>query len=232
MVIIDDDGIMTELMPQTPDEIEVECEHQHPLTLQKVFSENVVETIVDWVVHKIQETGQSDIMQPHVISKEPNISTYQSTENIQQTVNISRDVEHIAELQKFVSSPNQLKRVVGLNTEEVKMETDAEEQCSEFTKEEMKAKGKIMFHNNILALNMVLGKRCRKEKDVTTFEETLYSLDRTFSRGVCRDVESFFNCIVAMVHEHANSSQLHMDITLHIAVEARACYLVSTVDYC
>ena len=155
---------------------------------------------MDRVVHKIQETGQSDIKQPDVISKEPKVSTYQSTENVQWTVNISRDVEHIAKLQKFVSSPSQLKRVVGLNTEgELKMETDAEEQCSEFTEEEMKAKEKIMFCNNIFALNMVLGKRCRMEKDVNTLEETLYSLDRAFSRGVCRDMESFFNCIVAMV---------------------------------
>ena len=45
MVIIDDDGIMIEPMPPTLDKIEVEheCEHQCALTLQKVFSENVVE---------------------------------------------------------------------------------------------------------------------------------------------------------------------------------------------
>ena len=74
-------------------------------------------------------------------------------------------------------------------------------------------------------------KKYRKDKDVNILEETLYSLDRTFARGVCRDVESFFNCIIVMVCEHVNSAQLHLDITLHIAEEARGCYLVSTVDY-
>ena len=88
-----------------------------------------------------------------------------------------------------------------------------------------------MFCNNVFALSTVLAKRCRKEKDVNVVEETLYSLDQTFVRGVCRDVESFFNCIVMMLQDYQNSAQLCMDITLHIAEEARSCYLVSFYDF-
>ena len=83
-------------------------------------------------------------------------------------------------LQKFVSSPSQLKRATGLNLEgEIKLEPEDEDQL-EFMDEEVKAKEKIMFCNNIFALSTVLAKRCRKEKDVNVVEETLYSLDRNF----------------------------------------------------
>ena len=56
------------------------------------------------------------------------------------------------------------------------MEPEDEDQL-EFTDEEVKAKEKIMFCNNVFALSTVLAKRCRKEKDVNVVEDTLYSLD-------------------------------------------------------
>ena len=189
-----------------------------------------MDSVVD-KVHKIQKYVQPDVVEPDVQPKEHDVSKTGSTENIQQKHDIVRDVEHIMDLQKFVSSPSQLKRAIGLNLEgEIKLEPEDEDQL-EFTDEEVKAKKKIMFHNNVFALSTVLAKRCRKEKDVNVFEETLYSLDWTFVRGVCRDIESFFNCIVMMLQDYQNSAQLHMDITLHIAEEARSCYLVSFYDF-
>ena len=104
------------------------------------------------------------------------------------------------------------------------MEPEDEDQL-EFTDEEVKAKRKIMFCNNVFALSTVLAKM------LMLLRKTLYSLDQTFFRGVCRDVESFFNCIVMMLQDYQNSAQLHMDITLHIAEEARSCYLVSFYDF-
>ena len=68
------------------------------------------------------------------------VSKTGSMENIQQKHGIVRDVEHIVDLQKFVSSPSQLKRAIGLNLEgEIKLEPEDEDQL-EFTDKEVKAK--------------------------------------------------------------------------------------------
>ena len=63
-----------------------------------------------------------------------------SIENIQQKHGIVRDVEHIVDLQKFVSSPSQLKRAIGLNLEgEIKLEPEDEDRL-EFMDEEVNTK--------------------------------------------------------------------------------------------
>ena len=171
--------VRTEQLPPMEVDLEVEHECECALNLQKVFSEKVVDSVVDKVVHKIQKYVQPDVVEPDVWPKEHDVSKTGSMENIQQKHGIVRDVEHIADLQKFVSSPSQLKRAIGLNLEgEIKLEPEYEDRL-EFTDEEVKAKMKIMFCNNIFALSTVLAKRCRKEKDVNVVEETLYSLDQT-----------------------------------------------------
>ena len=127
IVINDDDSLRTEQLPPTEADLEFEHECECALNLQKVFSEKVVDSVVDKVVHKIQKYVQPDVVEPDVQPKE-HVSKTGSTENIQQKHGIVRDVEHIADLQKFVSLPSQLKRAIGLNLEgEIKLEPEDED---------------------------------------------------------------------------------------------------------
>ena len=127
VIVIDDDSLRTEQLPTMEAELEVKRECEHALNLQKVFLENVVDSVVK-VVHKIHKYVQPDVVQPDVWPKEHDVSKTGSTENIQEKCGIVRDVEHIADLQKFVSSPSQLKRAIGLNLEgEIKMEPEDED---------------------------------------------------------------------------------------------------------
>ena len=113
IVIDDDDSLRTEQLPPMEADLEVEHECECALNLQKVFSENVVDSVVDKVVHKIQKYVQPDVVEPDVQPKEHDVSKTGSMENIQQKHGIVRDVEHIVDLQKFVSLPSQLKRAIG-----------------------------------------------------------------------------------------------------------------------
>ena len=134
----------------------------------------------------------------------------------------TRDVEHIAELQQFVSAPVSLRKVGPLWHEgDIKMETDAT--LGEMSPREEHRKERIMFRNQIFGLNAVLARKCKTSTDITHLEETLYTMDRSFTRGVPRDVESFLNCILVMACENTTmyTSTLREEITLHIAENAR-----------
>ena len=83
---------------------------------------------------------------------------------------------------------------------EIKMEIDQEQGESEgYSEHAAKTKDNIMFWNQIYSLTLILSRRLKNGKDLQNLEDTLYSLDWTFMRGMTRDVKSFFNSIVLMV---------------------------------
>ena len=96
-----------------------------------------------------------------------------------------------------------------------------------YSVDEAKTKENIVFRNQIYSLSLLLSRRLKSGKDLPNLKDTLYSLDKTFTRGVSRDVESFFNSIVLMVGHHQNSMAAQYDITLHIAENGRQMYLVN-----
>ena len=113
---------------------------------------------------------------------------------------------------------------------DIKMEVDEEgEEQEGYGEDVVKAKGRILFRNQLFTLSSLLMKKLKSGAELNAMEDTLYSLDQTFRRGVARDVESFFNAIVLMTGSHPNSSAAHFDITLHIAENARSSYLVNVL---
>ena len=115
-------------------------------------------------------------------------------------------MEHIAQLHEFISAPAQLHRMGSFTDSEIKMEIDQEQSEAEgYSEDQAKTKECIMFRNQIYSLTLLLSRRLKSGNDLQNLEDTLYSLDQTFTRGVSRDVESFFNSIVLMVGHHQNS---------------------------
>ena len=201
----------------------VQSHGSHDMNFPNIIGEQVVDKIVERVVDKINKEVKPDVRMK-VISEG---DTLPNPGGISQKIRVC-DVEHIAQLQEFVSAPAQLCRPGSLTDSEIKMDIDQEQSDMEgYSVDEVKTKECIVFRNQIYSLSLLLSRRLKSGKDLQNLEDTLYSLDRTFTRGVSRDVESFFNSIVLMVGHHQNSMAARYDITLHIAENARQMYLVN-----
>ena len=179
----------------------VQSDHSQDMNFPNILGEKVVEKIVERVVDKINKEVKPDVRKKVV--KEG--YTLSNPGGILQKVRVC-DVEHIAQLQEFVSAPAQLCRMDSFTDSEIKMEIDQEQSEAEgYSEDQAKTKECIVFRNQIYSLSLLLSRRLKSGKDLQNLEDMLYSLDRTFTRGVSRDVESFFNSIVLMVGHHQNS---------------------------
>ena len=207
LIIDDDDTWRTEKIARklcgTEDSkyTTVQSHGSHDMNFPNIIGEQVVDKIVEHVVDKINKEVKPDVRMK-VITEGDSLP---NPGGISQKIRV-RDVEHIAQLQEFVSAPAQLRRPGSLTDSEIKMDIDQEQSDMEgYSVDETKTKERIVFRNQIYSLSLLLSRRLKSGKDLQNLEDTLYSLDRTFTRGVSRDVESFFNSIVLMVGQHQNS---------------------------
>ena len=89
---------------------------------------------------------------------------------------------------------------------DIKMEVDDEGTEEEgYGEEAARTKECIMFHNQVYALATLMIRKLKNGTDLSLIEDMLYSLDRTFRRGVAWDVESFFNALVLIIRNYPNS---------------------------
>ena len=138
-----------------------------------------VEKIVEHVVDKINKEVKPDVRKKVVNEGD----TLPNPGGISQKMRV-HDVEHIAQLQEFVSAPAQLHRMGSFTDSEIKMDIDQEQSEAEgYLEDQAKTKECIVFRNQIYSLSLLLSRRLKSGKDLQNLEDTLYSLDRT--QGEC-----------------------------------------------
>ena len=203
LIIDDDDTWRTEKMGRNDCGTEglksptVQSDHSQDINFPNILGEKV-EKILEHVVDKINKEVNPVVGKK--VAKEED--TLPNPGGILQKMRVC-DVEHIAQLQEFVSAPAQLCRIGSFTDSEIKMDIDQQQSEAEgYLEDQAKTKEHRVFRNQIYSLSLLLSRRLKSGKDLQNLEDTLYSLDRTFTRGVSRDVENVFNSIVLMVGHH------------------------------
>ena len=147
----------------------VQSHGSHDMNFPNIIGEQVVDKIVEHVVDKINKEVKPDVRMK-VISEG---DTLPNPGGISQKIRVC-DVEHIAQLQEFVSAPAQLCRPGSLTDSEIKMDIDQEQSDMEgYSVDEVKTKEHIVFRNQIYSLSLLLSRRLKSQKDLQNLEDTL-----------------------------------------------------------
>ena len=140
----------------------VQSDHSQDMNFPNILREQVVEKIVEHVVDKINKEVKPDARKKVV--KEGD--TLLNPGGILQKVRVC-DVEHIAQLQEFVSAPAQLCRMGSFTDSEIKMEIDQEQSEAEgYSEDQVKTKECIVLRNQIYSLSLLLSRRLKSGKDL------------------------------------------------------------------
>ena len=244
VVIIDDDNtIWTQKIGspkhKTPTKVQDESnersKEQEEVLHGIGFGPKVLDTIAERVADKIAHDGASAGAKPkYNIREEHKQEVFRGEEMYDKGTMRVRDVEHIAQLHDYIMcTPQMRKQKLGVWTSEsdVKMEVDDDGTENErYNENNAKTKERILFHNQVYSLGVLMGRKLKNGKDLSLMEDTLFAIDRTFKRGVARDVESFFNSLVLMLGNYQNSMSCRYDVALHIAEHARSSYLVNVIN--